>query len=340
MYENKKIDWIHLEITELCNLKCPLCARTYYNDYPGGSPYNKSLGLADIKKFFPPNFIKSSELKYVLLCGSYGDPVMARDLEAILHYFTDHGVEVSIATNGALKSSSWWRSLGETSQKGIDVIFAIDGMSDTNHIYRVGADWDKLMENCQAFIDGGGKAIWQFIPFKHNEHQVEEAKALAKKMGFHSFVIRKSNRLMWCEDETYQGLKDPENSSLNIENRDQKKMDINQWINKGQAPIIPQCKSISSTNHPLILKKLSGANIKVTARGFVYPCGWLQPQSWYEDNGFDSQELCLFNSSIEEVMSHEFFTKGIHEKWKAGSIKVCVGFCSKNAVIEQEEFLL
>ena len=50
------------------------------------------------------------------------------------------------------------------------------------------------MENAQAFIDAGGRARWDFIVFAHNEHQVEDAEALAKKMGFEKFQYKKSAR--------------------------------------------------------------------------------------------------------------------------------------------------
>ena len=50
------------------------------------------------------------------------------------------------------------------------------------------------MENAEAFISAGGRARWDFIVFKHNQHQVEEAEKLANKMGFKQFRIRKTAR--------------------------------------------------------------------------------------------------------------------------------------------------
>ena len=49
------------------------------------------------------------------------------------------------------------------------------------------------MENAEAYLKAGGIARWDFIVFKHNEHQVEQAEALAKKMGFKQFRIRKTS---------------------------------------------------------------------------------------------------------------------------------------------------
>ena len=43
----------------------------------------------------------------------------------------------------------------------------------------------------RAFINAGGRARWDFLIFAHNEHQVDEAEALATKWGFKSFYQEK-----------------------------------------------------------------------------------------------------------------------------------------------------
>jgi hypothetical protein len=52
----------------------------------------------------------------------------------------------------------------------------------------------KIMQNAEAFIQAGGRARWDYIVFAHNEHQVEEAEALSKSMGFEKFQYKKSAR--------------------------------------------------------------------------------------------------------------------------------------------------
>ena len=41
---------------------------------------------------------------------------------------------------------------------------------------------------------------WQFIPFQHNEHQIERAKAIARKHNI-TFMLLKSNR--WTQVPVY-----------------------------------------------------------------------------------------------------------------------------------------
>ena len=74
------------------------------------------------------------------------------------------------------------------------VVFGIDGLSDTNHIYRKNVNWSKLEENYKTFIDHGGKAIWQFIVFEHNKHQLSQAKKISKIEKFLAFNEKYSER--------------------------------------------------------------------------------------------------------------------------------------------------
>jgi len=102
-------------------------------------------------------------------------------------------------TNGGMRKPSWWAELGKlfANSKTIDnrnwqVTFSIDGLEDTNHIYRRNVNWKILMENVQAFINAGGQANWDYLIFKHNEHQLETAKKLSQDLKFNSFTPKKA----------------------------------------------------------------------------------------------------------------------------------------------------
>jgi hypothetical protein len=45
------------------------------------------------------------------------------------------------------------------------------------------------MDRVKWFIDAGGYATWKFIKFRHNVHQVEEARQLSKTLGFNKFQV-------------------------------------------------------------------------------------------------------------------------------------------------------
>jgi len=194
MYNYSDITTVHLEMTEACNASCPMCARNLNGGEVSPLLHGAELGIADIKHIFPVEFIK--QLNRLYMCGNYGDPAVAADTLEAFAYFREHNssLNLSMHTNGSMKKPEWWAKLaGVIGKKGY-VIFGVDGLEDTNHLYRQGTVWTKIMENAQAFIDAGGRARWDYIVFAHNEHQVEEAQTLATKMGFEKFNIKKSNR--------------------------------------------------------------------------------------------------------------------------------------------------
>ena len=171
-----------------------MCARTIHGGEHTPQLPNTELTIDDCKTIFSPSFI--SQLERLYMCGNYGDPIAARDTLEVFEYFRQHNskINLSMHTNGSAKKPDWWRSLAKVIGNKGYVVFSIDGLEDTNHLYRQNTIWHKIMENAQAFIDAGGRARWDFIVFAHNEHQVEQAEQLSKQMGFEKFQYKKSAR--------------------------------------------------------------------------------------------------------------------------------------------------
>jgi len=185
------INALHLELTNACNAGCPQCGR-----YIDGSPRNihtTSISLEDFKQWFDAAFLQ--KITNVLLCGNQGDPILCKDLIPIVRYISEcsPNVVINIATNGGVRNAAFWSELGSVLPNNSTVIFGIDGLQDTNHLYRRNVDWHRLMTNVSAFIAAGGRAKWQFILFKHNEHQVDVAKQLASDLGFADFMTLNSS---------------------------------------------------------------------------------------------------------------------------------------------------
>ena len=194
MYKADEITTVHLEVTEKCNASCPQCARNINGGEVNPQLHDAELSLDDVKTILKPEFIK--QLKRLYMCGNYGDPISARDTLEIFEYIRSHNakMQLSFHTNASAKTPEWWSKLPLAMGKNHYVVFSVDGLEDTNHLYRQGTVWKKIMENAQAFIAAGGRARWDYIVFGHNEHQVEEARALAESMGFEKFNVKKSNR--------------------------------------------------------------------------------------------------------------------------------------------------
>ena len=97
-------------------------------------------------------------------------------------------------THAGAKSSEWWEELAEVLGENGSVTFSVDGLEDTTLVHRQYVQWDKVVP-MKAFIGAGGRARWDYLVFKHNEHQVEEAERFAEDLGFEEFNAKRSSRL-------------------------------------------------------------------------------------------------------------------------------------------------
>lgn len=175
-----RIDHLELELSTKCQASCPQCPRgMYLNELQDDSrELTKDFLQAKIPTFYLRN------LKEITFKGTYSDPVAAKDIFDIVKFFSDSApmAAITIHTNGSLRDTTWWARLGEI--PNVKVAFALDGLEDTHHLYRVNTSYKKIIDNATAFIKSGGYAIWQFIRFSHNQHQEEIIKTLHKDLGF------------------------------------------------------------------------------------------------------------------------------------------------------------
>lgn len=181
-----EIKLLQVELSSRCNAWCPGCPRNNqgYGLRPGLVP--QDLDIERLKNAV----LKLPNLTRVQLCGRFGDPLMHKNFKQVISWLVEQEKEISIHTNGSLRNVKWWSELGSTLKDCVhNVWFAIDGLENVHEIYRQGTNFNKIIENASAFIDSGGHATWQFIPFKHNEHQISDCINLASKLGFNNFEI-------------------------------------------------------------------------------------------------------------------------------------------------------
>ena len=194
MLENEReINVVQLESTNVCQAECPQCPRETDVTFDKNDQHH--LSVDTVSKILSDDFIK--KLEKMFICGNYGDPAAGLHTLDLYRWFRNINPNITLGmhSNGGLRSTKWWRELAGIFKLTNDyVVFSIDGLEDTNHIYRVNVDWKKLMKNCQAYIDAGGKAHWDMLIYNHNEHQVEMCKALAQEMGFTWFRAKVSKR--------------------------------------------------------------------------------------------------------------------------------------------------
>jgi MoaA/NifB/PqqE/SkfB family radical SAM enzyme len=239
---NQDVRILHIEPTDACNAACPQCARETNQTFDKNDLHH--LTVDQIKKIVDEDTIH--QLSKIYMCGNYGDPAAGKHTLEIYRYFRkiNPSITLGMNTNGGLRNIGWWNDLGQLLNTQKDyVVFSIDGLADTNHIYRINVDYQKVINNARSFIKTGGRAHWEMLVFEHNQHQVDQAQELAKELGFKWFrakVSRRFNIQPIAFLNPPSGWQDPS-------------------VEKGMI----SCQALEESV------------VYVSARGLVYPCCWL-----------------------------------------------------------------
>ena len=188
----RKIRQLTTELTFRCNAKCPACHRLRINKINLNDP-KYTYTLDSFKKLFYPKLLQN--LEWLILNGNFGDSIMNKEFRDIIAYVKEHGTRLNIHTNGGIHNNEYWTDVGKILQKGDIINFDLDGLNDTHHIYRINTKFNNVLSNAKSVIDNTNASVhWKYIVFEHNKHQVEDAKDLARKLGFNTFSSVKTSR--------------------------------------------------------------------------------------------------------------------------------------------------
>ncbi len=378
LYNYEDIRVVHLEITENCQARCPMCDRNMKGGDVNPNLKLHELKLADIQRIMPPEFIK--QLDRIYLCGNFGDPIVATDTLEVFKYFREQGrkeLVLGMNTNAGAQKPEWWRELAQVmgnkrfsepvkgsrfTKTWSYVKFSFDGLGDTNHLYRQGVVWDIAWKNAKAFIEAGGRAYWDYLIFAHNEHQVEEAEALAKETGFEKFIPKKTGRFFSTSLKKKNGTK---------------KLDVKQKVKyqatnrKGEeTQLLQKPKEVKYQNketkqitkleekHGSLEKYFDNVKIKckvqeemaifISAEGLILPCCWVAGSmyKWWQKPG-ENQIYELIQESggkdvfdakthgIKSVLNNDYFTNKLVDSWSKpmnthlGKPMVCAQKCGE-----------
>lgn len=276
MYKYHDIRTIHLENTQNCQANCPMCDRSKNGGEINPHINLDELTIDDVKNIFEPDFIK--QLNTMYMCGNLGDPIVARDTLEIFSYFRKHNptMWLSMNTNAGARDATWWGNLASILGRSGAVIFSVDGLADTNHIYRQGVKWDAVYNSMKSFIGAGGRARWDFLVFEHNQHQVDEAEELAQTMGFEKFVAKKTGRFV-------SGTSAPKDLHTGTDRKGVAKVEIKkpneQYQNsalKSQAAIVEKHGNMDNyyDTTKVLCKVKDTGSLFITAEGLAMPCCW------------------------------------------------------------------
>lgn len=300
MYDNG-FEHIHIEISSGCNAACPLCNRT---ENPIINKSQTNISLDQFKTLFSEKDIK--RIKHWNFCGNYGDPAFNKECLEIHQYILDVNpfCVLEFSTNAGLRSTEFWKELGGLYKINpySRVDFHIDGLEDTNHLYRKNVSWKKLIKNAESYISTGARANWVFIPFKHNEHQIEEAKQMSKDLGFDNFILKLSARNI--KNSKDKSIKDPEN------------YDTNKYL---------------KPNNKLICLSEQRKSIYVDSWGNLFPCCWTGTEFIQQNNpwNLDPEKINLYKTTIDQVINNKQIMD-LYRYLQVQENSICDKKCGKN----------
>lgn len=325
---------INAELTNYCNAACPMCARYFIDGVLNKERVNSQHTTLDLLRHRIGEKL-IAQLHTFTSCGNLGDGSMNPECLEIYKWVRSQNAKCSLQlhTNGGARNTDFWRALATAK---VSVTFAIDGLEDTNHLYRRNVKWSKLMENVKSFIDAGGKATWAMLIFKHNESQVEQCRALSQDLGFKNFNIQQSSR--WA-DYDYIGNwrvldRMPVDGYFLEKSSQLSASDMGQGGNSQKDNVtksdfekkIIHCKSCD--------QKSNNFEIYIAANGDVSPCCWLGDLKQHESKNIikDYKTVNLKYSTLEQILNSDYFKKledGINGKSASYRLHTCYFTCGK-----------
>lgn len=172
---------VRLEASTICQLKCACC----YMRQDSGTVGIGYLKYEDFAQFVQQNdYIKEIEL------SNSGEIFLNPDLLKIMEFAHDHDIALTAYNGVNLNNVSDEVLEGLVKYKFRKLTCSIDGASqETYSQYRIGGNFDTVISNIKK-INQYKKQYnsiypslkYQFIVFGHNEHEIPQAKELAKEL--------------------------------------------------------------------------------------------------------------------------------------------------------------
>ncbi len=183
---DKPIQWgypvsISFEPTTSCNLRCPEC--------PSGlRAFTRPTGMLQ-KDFFKETIDDVYKELLYLIFYFQGEPYLNPSFLEMVKYASDKGIYTATSTNAHYLTDE---AAKKTVESGLDrLIISIDGTTqDSYEQYRVGGNLEKVIAGAKNIVKWKTAlnsktpfVFFQFLVVKHNEHQIEDIKKLAKEIG-------------------------------------------------------------------------------------------------------------------------------------------------------------
>ena len=186
-----------------CNLQCPAC------------PTGLRLGLrpttAIDEELFKASIDEIGDYIFQLYMYNWGEPLLHKRTPEMIAYAKRKEISILLSTNLSIKLTDDY--IDRLVLSGLDkMLVSLDGVTQESYSkYRRNGNLALVRENVariQAAKRRLGsetpKLVWQFLVFRHNEHEIEQARALHKEWGADEFIVGGAEMPMEPHNEGFE----------------------------------------------------------------------------------------------------------------------------------------
>lgn len=172
--------------TNVCNLRCPLCTTGLLQQERRAGMMSWETYTRVIDTMAP--------WAYKVNLFNWGEPLLHTHIFEMIRYACDKNLGTSMSSNLSVELTD--ENIDALISSGLEFIcVSIDGATQENYAtYRRRGDLQLVLSNVRRLVArraelGSSTPLieWQFIPMKHNEHEVEDARRLASDIGVDQF---------------------------------------------------------------------------------------------------------------------------------------------------------
>ena len=176
------------ELTNFCQLKCPLCATGQgKHQYPTGK-----MAFSTFKKLID----ETGDYQLFIQFACWGEPFLHAEASKFFQYAHQKNIATLASTNFSYPVSS--KKMVDLVKSGLDIlVVSLDGITPKVYSrYRVQGDFTQVIRNIRLLARTKKKLHsrtpyiqWQFLVSKYNEHQISRLPAYASKLKVDSLVL-------------------------------------------------------------------------------------------------------------------------------------------------------
>lgn len=180
---------IIIDVTNLCNLRCPVCPVTF--------AMNRTRGLMSMEIFrVIIDDFKSSKSKPAIYFNFSGEPTLNSELPDFIEYAAKNGHDTFLSTNATKLTRDMCERLIKS---GLGRVYlCMDGFSkEAQESYRVRSNFDSVKSNIEQFLHVRSElgaanpfCVLQTLLTSFSEDQVDDLKSWADGLGFDQIRLK------------------------------------------------------------------------------------------------------------------------------------------------------